>query len=53
MRYQLETKFKIQHIHFGNKNVILLYVLKMYLWRLIVFMQSSTGSFHNGVHCDF
>lgn len=53
MRYQHETKFKIQPVHFGNKNVILVYIPKRNLWGFLVFMQSSTGSFHNGVYYDF
>lgn len=32
LKYHLETKFKIQHVHFGIKNVIFIYTLKLNLW---------------------
>lgn len=52
VKYHLETKFKIQHVHFHNKNVIFIHILKRYLWGFIVFLQSSTGSFHNRMNYD-
>lgn len=51
VKYHLGTKFKFEH--FGNKNVIFIYILKWNFWGSIFFLESRTGSFYNRMHNDF